>query len=163
MLIGIISDIHDHLDNLAKACSYLVAHEIDTVLFLGDFCSPIPARQLGGFPGTVHCIFGNGDGDRFTIRKLSETDFRNLIVHGEYAELTLGDRSIAITHYPFYARALARTGDYDAVFSGHTHERHEERFGKTLWVNPGDVMGWQQRASCAIYDTTDNTASFIDL
>ena len=70
---------------------------------------------------------------------------------------------MAVTHYPFYAQALARTGDYQAVFSGHTHALHEERFGECLWLNPGEVMGWQGRSTCALYDTSTNTAEIIDL
>ena len=163
MLIGVLSDVHDNLENLGKALAAYETAGIDTLCFLGDFCSPIPARKLGGFNGTVHCVFGNGDGDRFTIKRLSDSDFPALVVYGEHAELELGNRKVALTHYPLYGRALARTGDYDAVFSGHTHERHEERFGDALWVNPGEVMGWKGAASCAIYDTANNSIEFIDL
>ncbi len=70
---------------------------------------------------------------------------------------------IAVTHYPLYAQALARTGDYQAVFSGHTHQLHEERFGACLWVNPGEVLGWQGNPTCAIYDTATNSAEIISL
>lgn len=58
---------------------------------------------------------------------------------------------------------LVRTGDYDAVFNGHTHERHEERLGETLWVNPGEVLGWKGRPSCALWDTAPNRVEFLDL
>lgn len=52
---------------------------------------------------------------------------------------------------------------YQAVFSGHTHAVHEERIGGCLWLNPGEVMGWQGRATCALYDTIANTAEIIEL
>ena len=68
MLIGVLSDVHDNLENLGKALTVYETAGIETLCFLGDFCSPIPARKLGGFNGTVHCVFGNGDGDRFTIK-----------------------------------------------------------------------------------------------
>ena len=163
MLIGIFSDVHDHLVHLRRMMALFAEHGTDTLIFCGDFCSPIPARLLGAFDGTVHCVFGNGDGDRFTVQRVAQTDAPNLVLHGEWAELELDGAAIAVTHYPFYAQALARTGDYQAVFSGHTHERHRERFGECLWLNPGEVLGWKGTASCAVYDTATREAAYIEL
>lgn len=161
MLLGIFSDVHDQLANLQAALDDFTARGIDTLLFCGDFCSPIPARAMSSFGGTIHAVFGNGDGDRFAMQRLAETSAPNLRLYGEYAELDLGGVALAMTHYPFYARALARTGDYRAVFSGHTHASHEERFGGCLWVNPGEVLGWKGPPSVAVYDTEAHTAEFI--
>lgn len=162
MLVGVLSDIHDNLGNLEAALEVFRGRDIETLLFLGDFCSPIPSRVLGAYSGVVHCVFGNGDGDRFAIRGAADADSA-LRLHGEWAELELGGRALAMTHYPFYARALARTGDYDAVFSGHTHERHVEPIGDTLWANPGEVLGWKGSASVAIWDTESNDFEFVEL
>jgi uncharacterized protein len=162
MLIGILSDIHDNLPNLENALAEFSRRQISTLIFCGDFCSPIPARVLGAFPGEVHCVFGNGDGDPLTISRIA-AERTNLKVHGPHAELELGSAKIAVTHYPLYGRALARTGDYDAVFSGHTHEVHEERFGSCLWLNPGEIMGWKGRATCAVYDTESGSAEILAL
>lgn len=163
MSVGVLSDIHDNLENLSKALAEFRSRGIETLFFLGDFCSPIPSRTLGGYPGRVHCVFGNGDGDRFAIRNVVDDGFGSLVLHGEWAELEIERRSVALTHYPFYARALARTGDYDAVFSGHTHQRHEERIRDTLWVNPGEVLGWKGRPSCAVWDPGSNSIEFVEL
>ena len=164
MLIGVLSDVHDNLDNLRKALDVLKTRGVQALIFCGDFCSPIPAREMAaGFDGDVHCVFGNGDGDRFAILSAATTQYPNLKLHGEYAELEFEGARIAVTHYPFYAKALARTGDYQAVFSGHTHERHEERIGDCLWLNPGEVLGWKGKATCVIYDTTTNVATYIML
>lgn len=163
MFIGVISDIHDNLQNLDKALEIFQQHNLEVIVFCGDFCSPIPARILGQFNGKVHAVFGNGDGDRFLMLKSLQESKSSLILHGEYAELEYDGVIIAVTHYPFYAQALARTGDYQAVFSGHSHEPHQQRFGNCLWLNPGEIFGWKGAASCAIYDTTNNTAKFIAL
>lgn len=163
MLIGVFSDVHDQLDNLKRTLDIFKARDISTLVFCGDFCSPIPSRIMGAYDGQVHCVFGNGDGDRFTITRFANTEFPNLLLHGEHAELELGGENIALTHYPFYARALARTGDYSAVFSGHTHEAAFEKIGGTLWLNPGEVLGFKGGASCAVYDSTLNEAQIIRL
>ena len=163
MLVGILSDIHDNLENLEKALGAFRQRNVKTLLFLGDFCSPIPARMLGAFDGTVHCVFGNGDGDRFTIHKFATNQFPSLIIHGEYAELELNGCRLALTHYPFYGKALAATKRYDVVLSGHTHEREVEHYSETLYLNPGEVMGWNGSPSCVLYDTATKTVEFLEL
>jgi putative phosphoesterase len=164
MLIGVLSDIHDNLDNLRKALTIFEEWGVQALIFCGDFCSPIPSRVLaGGFKGDVHCVFGNGDGDRFAMLNAANTQYPNLKLHGEYAELEFEGAKVAVTHYPFYARALARTGDYQAVFSGHTHEARQERIGGCLWVNPGDILGWKNKPSCAVYDTAANSVDIVGI
>lgn len=164
MLIGVFSDVHDHLDNLRKALGIFNEREVQALIFCGDFCSPIPSRVVAGeFDGEVHCVFGNGDGDRFLMLTVANTQYPNLKLHGEYAELEFEGVKVAVTHYPFYARALARTGDYQAVFSGHTHEAHRERMDNCLWMSPGDVMGWKGQATCAIYDTATNSGEIVPI
>lgn len=164
MLIGVFSDIHDNIANLNKALASFKAHGAEALIFCGDFCSPIPSRVIGAaFSGEIHCVFGNGDGDRFAIAGVAANQYPHLKLHGEYAELDLAGAKVAVTHYPFYAKALARTGDYQAVFSGHTHERHEERIGACLWLNPGEILGWKGQATCVIYDTATNSATYVTL
>lgn len=166
MRIGVFSDVHDNVDKLRQTLKAYESQTIDTAIFCGDFCSPIPAKIMGEAKDTlrqIHCVFGNGDGDRLAIERLSKGPSSNLILHGEHAEIELGEKKLAVTHYPLYGKALARTGDYQAVFSGHTHELHEERFGDALWLNPGDVMGFKGKATCAIYDLLTNTAEIIEL
>ena len=163
MHIGVFSDVHDNLRNLEAALRWFSQQGCSTLIFCGDFCSPIPARIIGKYDGTVHCVFGNGDGDRFHINNLAHSEYRALKLHGEHAELALDGCKIAVTHYPFYARALARTGDYRAVFSGHTHEQNTERIGECLWLNPGEVLGWKGRPTCALYDTSSHLAEVHSL
>ena len=164
MLIGVFSDVHDNLENLHKALAVFKEREVETLIFCGDFCSPIPSRVMGGgFDGDIHVVFGNGDGDPFQISNVANTQYPNLKLHGQHAELEFEGVKIAVTHYPFYAKALARTGDYQAVFSGHTHVQHEERFGDCLWLNPGEILGWKGDATCAIYDTATNSAEIVTL
>lgn len=161
--VGVLSDIHDHLGNLEKALKLFRAAGVETLLFCGDFCSPIPARVLGGWEGAVHCVFGNGDGDRFRILDAAERSFPRMTLHGEHAEIDVAGRPVALTHFPLYAQALARTGDYAAVFSGHTHQRHEERFGSALWVNPGEVLGWKEAPSVYLWNPEENRGRFEEL
>jgi putative phosphoesterase len=164
MLIGVFSDVHDHLDNLRKALEIFKEREVQGLIFCGDFCSPIPARLVAEeFEGDIHCVFGNGDGDRFAILSAANSQYPNLKLYGEYAELEFEGGKAAVTHYPFYARALALTEDYVAVFSGHTHAAHIEEMGRCLWLSPGDVMGWKGKATCAVYDAATNSGEIVTI
>lgn len=162
MLIGVFSDVHDQLAHLRKALAIYKQRDIETLIFCGDFCSPIPVRMIAETGLLTHCVFGNGDGDRFAMAKIA-VEASNLQLHGEYAELAFGEVMVAVTHYPFYAKALARTGDYHAVFTGHTHVMSEEHVGECLLLNPGDVLGLHGTATCAVYDTATNVAEIITL
>lgn len=164
MNVGVLSDIHDQLENLDRALKLLAGQGVRTLLFCGDFCSPIPARLLGTYDGNVHCVFGNGDGDRFRMLQARESgDADALRLHGEHAEIEVEGRRVALTHFPLYGSALARTGDYDAVFSGHTHEPREERFGEALWVNPGEILGWKGAPTVYLWDTEQNDGRFLEV
>ena len=163
MTIGIFSDVHDNLVNLQKVIDYFHSENITTAIFCGDFCSPIPSRLMGTFNGSIHCVFGNGDGDRFMISKIANSDSKNLILYGEHAEFSIENRKIAVTHYPLYGYALANTANYDAVFSGHTHQKSKEYIKNCLWLNPGEVMGWKGNPTIAVYSTQDNDASILEL
>lgn len=164
MIIGVLSDIHDELRNLDRALKMLDREGVETVLFCGDFCSPIPSRVLGGYDGSVHAVFGNGDGDRYRILDAVQSGAAPALrLHGEHAELELHGRRVALTHFPLYGRALARTGDYDAVFSGHTHEAHEERFGEALWVNPGEILGWKGPPTLYLWDPATNGGRGVEV
>lgn len=163
MKIGVFSDVHDNLPSLEKALKMYEEANIETLIFCGDFCSPIPAKIMGKYRGQVHCVFGNGDGDRFTISRIAQNEATNLIVHGEHAEIEIAHKKIAITHYPLYGQAMARTGDYDAVFSGHTHQVHQEIFGECLWLNPGEILGWKGDPTCATYDLDSRSVDIITI
>lgn len=164
MLVGVLSDIHDNLENLDRALGLLDREGVETVLFCGDFCSPIPARSLGAYEGVVHAVFGNGDGDRYRILQAADTgQAPALRLHGEHAELQVAGRQVALTHFPLYGQALARTGDYAAVFSGHTHETREDRLGETLWVNPGEILGWKGPATLYLWDPAENEGRTVEL
>src|SRR5260221_5344795 len=161
MLIGVFSDVHDNLANLKAAFELLRGKGIQKAIFCGDFCSPIVAKIMGSFGGEIHCVFGNGDGDRFTISRLATSECRNVVLHGESAEIELDGKRIAVNHYPLLGRALAHTGDYSAVFSGHTHVAHHEYIKNCLWLNPGEIMGWKGAPSLALYETSNNTANIV--
>ncbi len=155
MHIAILSDSHDNVWNLEKALKKL--GDAEMLIFLGDFCAPFSLKQIAdAFPGAIHCVPGNNDGDMFLLMKIASAA-GNVTFYNPVGTLEAGGRKIAFAHYPEIAEGLAATGKYDAVFSGHTHVFMEERIGETLWVNPGEIMGRFGEPSFVLYDTGSGT------
>jgi hypothetical protein len=87
----------------------------------------------------------------------------NVTIHGDLAELTLDGVRVAVNHYPNIARALAESGRYDLVCYGHDHTAHEERVGRTVLLNPGEVMGLNGRSTLALFVTRSQKVAWVDL
>ena len=160
MKIAILSDIHD---NIWKLETLLAGLEADALVFCGDFCAPFTLAQIAeGFAGPVHIVFGNNDGDQLLMAQVAGR-YPNVTLHGQFAELELGERRVAVTHYPQIGEALAGGGVYDLVCHGHSHERVVEQVGTTLRVNPGEVMGRFGTSTYALYDTLQSQAVLLEV
>jgi putative phosphoesterase len=161
MRVAVLSDCHDSFGNLEKVLASL--DEVQVVLFCGDYCAPFTLKMLaGGFAGPVHSVFGNNDGDAFLLLAIAQKA-GNVTFHKPMAKLELDGRRIAVVHYPEFGEALALSGQYDAVFSGHNHTAEARTVGSTLWANPGEVMGRLGKPSFGIYDTSTNAFKIVEI
>ena len=157
MKIAILSDIHDNIWKLDEVLEGL--GEAQELIFCGDFCAPFSLGMLAeGFRGPIHVVFGNNDGDKLLLSQVA-AKAGNVTLHGEFAELELGGRKIAAIHYPAIAAGLAASGRYDLVCCGHSHKYEAKRVGRTLLLNPGEVMGRFGLSTYAIYDTETGEVS----
>jgi len=163
MLIAVASDIHDNIWNFERALADIGGRGAEAMLFLGDFCAPFTLSQMAeGFAGPIHVVFGNNDGDPFLL-STNAAKHAHVTLHGLMAELELGGRRVALNHYPQIAQRLAESGAYDAVFSGHDHKRAVATVGRTLWANPGEVMGRFGRPSWGLYDSGKGTFEHVEI
>lgn len=86
-----------------------------------------------------------------------------MTLHGDFAELELDGRRVAVTHYPRIGKALTKGGVYDLVCHGHSHKRVVDPAGKTMRVNPGEVMGRFGLSTYALYDTASGQAQITEV
>jgi putative phosphoesterase len=162
MRIGILSDIHDNLWNLAPAIQSV--QDADVLICCGDLCSPFVIDELAKFPRDVHIVFGNNDADlyRITAKALKTPNVR---VHGELFQATIDGKRFAVNHFDYLARPMSKSGDYDVICFGHNHEFEITTAGTCLLINPGPIMGakfssgrWEDvTPTFVIYDTATNS------
>jgi len=160
MKIGILSDTHDDLDAVRKACDLFAAEGISLLLHCGDVCGPAVVEALEGF--TVYFALGNMD--RIPALGLAVDALqggRLALLH----TLTLDGRSIALIHGDDgrALRSLITSGTYTYVFHGHTHRHRDERRGSTRVINPGALGGirWEPPYICILDLDTDEVNFYI--
>ncbi len=154
MKIGILSDTHDHLDAVRKACDLFAAEGVTLLLHCGDVCGPAVVEALEGF--TVY--FAQGNMDRMPALGLAVEGLQG----GRLARLhslTLAGRAVALLHGDDSAllRRLTESGTYAYIIHGHTHRRTHSRRGAVQVINPGALGGvrLESRSVCILNPETD--------
>jgi putative phosphoesterase len=161
MLIGVCSDSHDNVPNIKKTVSFFSSQNISKVIHAGDYCSPFTIQHFNGL--NLHGILGNNDGDIYLLmKKFGEI---NAHLHGEFYRFETDSRTIAVYHgtVPEITQSLIKSGTYDAVFSGHTHEASVLKTDGTLAINPGTIHGFGEPGTVAVYDSVRHEASIYNL
>lgn len=145
MKIGIISDTHDDGTNLKKIVRIFKNEKIEEVYHLGDYVSPVLIIMLKDFKLTG--VFGNSDGNRTGILEAFKEIGGKIM--GDFAAIEVEGLKIALYHgeYRQICEALAKSGTYDVVFSGHLHKSESTSFGKTLLLSPGSPHNYLTRES----------------
>jgi|SRR3989344_683139 len=166
MKIAILSDIHDHVENLEKLIKQ-VKGKIKAVIFCGDLCAPFTAAVFSKMNLPTYACLGNVDEDHIFMKELGGDKIRWTPLAKEFGQVKLGGRKVAFCHYPKLGELLAKSKEFDLVCFGHTHKTVNKKVGKALLINPGAVCGIEggkyTTPTYAIYDTNTNVAEIIDI
>jgi uncharacterized protein len=161
MRIAVLSDIHDRLDHLELVLASVAERACDRMFFLGDLCAPFSLQALAsGFSGPIDCVFGNNDADLLLFHRVAQ-QHPHLSFHGPVGELECAGKKVLLNHYPEIARRLAKSGEADAVFSGHDHRAAVHHHGDCLWGNPGEIMGRFGSVTWGLYQPLEHTFDII--
>jgi hypothetical protein len=157
MRIGVISDTHDRLPTIRAALDYFKKEKINTLVHPGDVVAPFAAKLLADFPGKLHIVYGNNDGERAGLRKtLPQIQDGPLFVK-------LGGKQVLIHHALDWCHDDDLT-KADIVLTGHTHAVQIEREEGKLLLNPGECCGWVTgKATIAVVDLKTTEAEIIEL
>ena len=167
MKIAVISDTHDNRDNILKAISIMNERKVDALIHCGDFVSPFVKRWFDMLNEKIKenffGVFGNNDGEKIGLKSILGQICK---IEGLELLKDLGDKRIYITHMPLPGTidALASSGKFDIIISGHTHEIVNKKVKGVLILNPGEACGYlTNKATFAIIDTEKMEAEIIEL
>ncbi|AKB14055.1 hypothetical protein SAMN02910340_00899 [Methanosarcina thermophila] len=140
-MIGILSDSHDNMNALRKAVEFFNERGVKAVLHAGDIISPFTVRAFEELKPKLYFVFGNNDGDKLTLTKRFEEI--GAVSCGDFGDLTIDGLHIALLHGTNEAmvKALARSGEFDVVIRGHTHEPNVKIIEGVTVINPGESSG----------------------
>jgi len=163
MKIGILSDTHDHLSNLRRALEIFKAEGCERVLHAGDFISPFVLKLFREYALPLTGVFGNNDGELLMLVKVSEGIGE---IRKGPIELAVAGRKTALMHEPVFLDALAKSGQFELIVYGHTHQPKiagNEGQGPLL-INPGAACGiMTEKPTAAICDLEKMNAKLIEL
>ena len=163
MKIGILSDSHDHLDNVQKAIDLFQEKGVSVIIHAGDIVSPQVLNPFKDCGMKLEGIFGNNDGEKLGLAK--RFDKVGGTLHGDFADVEAGGLRFGVYHGTSHALLVSviASGIYDVVVSGHTHKSVNRHEGRTLVLNPGSVHGFRQPGTVMLFDTGSRQAELVEL
>lgn len=148
-----MSDSHDNIWNLQQALSMIRKEHAELIIHCGDFVAPFMLKELEQARIPVYGVLGNNDGSGFLLAKTAFSELSHITLFEIVGQVDAQGFSVCFTHQRVVAEALAATSRYDLVCYGHSHVYHLEKVGKTLLLNPGEIMGKEGCPGFCIVDT----------
>jgi uncharacterized protein len=151
MKIGILSDSHGNVPTTGNAVAVFGAAGVSAVFHCGDIGSLDVLTELAGLEVPVHAVFGNVDAHSSDWRFFPTNV--GVQLHGRFGDIELEGMRIGLLHSDDRRRfnQAVSSGEYDLVFTGHSHEIHDHTIGKTRCINPG-TSGRGTPGTCAVLD-----------
>jgi uncharacterized protein len=166
--VGIISDTHNCLDRIEKALEVFALEEVSRIYHLGDWSSSSAGMAFKDSRCPVVGVTGNIDGPWWKNKSSLPPCVE--VKGAEWVD-DLSGRKIFLTHGNRKRRlnAVIKSGEFDLVLHGHTHIASIRRRGRTLVINPGNMIGpeegfphWTDPSVC-VYDLDHDRAEIVEL
>ena len=137
MRIGVVSDTHNHLANVARIVELLNRAGVDHVVHTGDITQPKTLDVLARLVAPLTGVLGNNDlGEREGL--VAAARHHGMTLVDPPLSLELGERRLLVAHDP---RVLAGRDDFELALHGHTHRHSVVREAGRLVLNPGEGAG----------------------
>mgnify|MGYP001365493267 CR=1 FL=1 len=155
MKIGVVSDTHNNLKNVAEIINLFNHKKVDLVIHTGDITNAKTLSSFSSLKCDLYGVFGNNDRDENgleEIMKIHEFKFQDPPLN-----ITLNGRNIAVFHEPDPIDEYRKKNlNIDIILHGHTHRYREEIIGKVLIYNPGESAGMQKgKNAIGVIDLSD--------
>ncbi len=139
MRIGVVSDTHNHLGNVARIVELFNTARVERVVHTGDITQAKTLALFAHLDAPLFGVFGNNDqGERAALVAACAHFAFHIAeppLHLEWAGCPL-----LVVHDPRDI-AVARRREQRLVLHGHTHRRTVERHPDHLVFNPGECAG----------------------
>jgi putative phosphoesterase len=131
--IGVVSDTHNQLSNVARIVELLNRVGVERVVHTGDITQAKTLEVLARLDAPLCGVFGNNDaGERSALEAAAARYAMTLC--DPPLELVWAERRILVVHDPRELGA-ARRAQHEVALHGHTHRRTIERSGGRLVFN----------------------------
>lgn len=143
MKIGILSDTHNHLRESRQALDLLMGQGARHLVHCGDTGDEVVdllaavclEHGIRAHVAIGNCDRNHGDQAAFAPQPAG-------IERGVSPEFILADKRCIVLHGDNATRLemVSTSGEFDYVFTGHTHAPADQRTGKTRVLNPGSPV-----------------------
>ena len=143
MKIGILSDTHNHFRETRRALDLLVQHGSQHLVHCGDAGEEVIDILTAIFLEhgiRSHVAIGNCDGTQ--DRDVCFAPQPAGVERGLSPEFTLADKKCIVLHghHATQLEIVTSSGEFDYVFTGHTHKPMNRQVGRTHILNPGSPV-----------------------
>ena len=138
MRIGVVSDTHNNLKNVARIVDIFNDSGVQRVVHTGDITQAKTLDAFARLKAPLYGVFGNNDQERESLG-------RAVAAHGfSFAdpplELAWHGQRILVVHDPLEFKGVLNR-NHDLALHGHTHLYRLERNGRQTIFNPGECAG----------------------
>lgn len=137
MRIGVVSDTHNRLPNVARIVELFNAARVERVIHTGDVTQARTLHAFAALEAPLVGVFGNNDEREELFEAAAALGYE--LAEGPL-RLTLARRRLVVVHDPRDLAAVEREA-YDVALHGHDHRHVVERAGGRLRFNPGECAG----------------------
>lgn len=165
MKIGVISDTHDHIENIKKAVKIFIEQGVAYVFHAGDYIAPfVIPKALNELKCKLFGVFGNNDGEIIGLKeKFAQM---GASIKAGQSVILIESKKIALFHTiaPEIQDSMINSNAFDVIICGHTHEATIQKVNNTLLINPGEACGYLTgKATIGIVDLDKMDAEIITL
>ncbi len=138
MIIGVVSDTHNNLKNVARIVELFNEAKVERVIHTGDISQAKTLDVLAGLEAPMTGVFGNNDEERDSLHEA-------IARHGfEFQEpplyLDWHNQRIVVVHDPLEFDGAVHD-HHTLAIHGHTHRHRHEKVGNAWYFNPGECAG----------------------
>ncbi|MCS7249327.1 MAG: metallophosphoesterase [candidate division WOR-3 bacterium] len=158
MLLGIISDTHDHIEKVKKAIEIFNQYDLICVIHCGDFVAPFTLKEFTNLKTKFYGVFGNCDGEKEGLLKVAKEN--NFLLSEAPLKLSLGNKKFLI----FHKLKKEEIKDVDYVIHGHTHLCEIKKENNIFFINPGEACGLlTEKATIAFLNIKENKVNILEI